>query len=452
MSTTNPPPWITFPQLALVPDQSTVAGRLFTLTNLAVDPYAPPDVLKFSLLSAPPGATVDQYSGIFSWQPAIGGSPASATVTVKVSDNGAVPMCATQQFTISVERPADPMIASPQWISGQYGFAVSGDAGVGYAVWASTNLVDWTLLSTNNSPTIPFQIIDPDSTNFPCRFYRVAVVPWTAVVTNVDTNVPPPPPPAFVWDSDATNFLTRVGVIITTNDAVPTAINTLVQNAKTHGWWTNCDAIYPFVGATASSHAINLKSTNYSILWHGALIHDINGVTGDGSTGYGDTQFNPFTANGQFQLTSAHLFAYNGTKVLPDWGPLVGCWMLDYSSWAIVRSVGSILVGGLSEPVLGQVGIFTGDMRGPLLVSRTGPAAEFLAVGNSLRSGNNSAQRLPNVSLGILAATHDGGSVTSYCTANARGVTIGGGLSAVQWVDLRQEWEDFEAILGRKVP
>jgi hypothetical protein len=253
----------------------------------------------------------------------------------------------------------------------------------------------------------------------------------------------------FVWDSDAVAFLGRLGG---TTLATSNAINHFVQALKSDGTWTNCDAIYPFVGASAASHALNLKSTNYSIFWHGAMTHDANGVTGDGSTGYGDTQFLPAAANGQFQKDSAHLFAYNGTQVLPDWNPLLGCWMLDHSSWAVLRSVGGVVGGGLNEPVFAGIGIYIQDQRGPLLVSRTGSAAEILAVGNSLRSGTNTSGSMPNANLGILAAIHDGGSVNGYCAANLRGATIGGGLTTEQWAALRQDWDEFQAALGRKVP
>ena len=177
LATTNPPPWITFPQLAPVPDQSTVAGWVLGVPIVAIDPYAPPDLLSFSLLSGPAGATVDPHSGLFSWQTSIPDSPTTATVIVKVSDGGTVPMYATQQFAISVVRPANPIIASPQWVAGQFGFTVSGKTGLAYTVWASTNLADWSLLCTTNPPAVPFQITVPEATNLPCRFYRVGVVP-----------------------------------------------------------------------------------------------------------------------------------------------------------------------------------------------------------------------------------------------------------------------------------
>lgn len=434
LATINPPPWITFPQLAPVPDQAIVAGRILTITSAVSDPYAPPDVLTFSLINSPAGASVDPHSGLLSWQPSIPNSPTITTVTVKVSDNGTVPMCATQQVSVAVARPAVPAITSPGWTAGQYRFTISGDTNLGYTVWTSTNLTDWVSIFTVNPIVLPFQITDPNSLEFPQRMYRVSVAPWV------------------VWDAEATNFLARAGIPLSTNNTIPTAINSLVLSAKAHGWWAKCDAIYPFVGATAASHAPNLKSTNYNILWHGAVIHDARGVTGDGLTGYGDTQFNPRLVNEQFRQTSAHLFVYSGTKSLPDYGLLLGSAAGDYSSCAILWSVGGFVGGGLNEVVYAGIGIYTGDLSGPMLVSRTDFATEFLAVGDSLSSGMTTAGSVPNANVGLLAVIHDDGSVAHYCPANLRGATIGHGLTPEQWETLRQDWEEFETVLGRKAP
>jgi len=229
-------------------------------------------------------------------------------------------------------------------------------------------------------------------------------------------------------------------------------MGTLVLNAKARGWWTNCDAIYPFVGATAAAHALNLKSTNYSILWHGAITHDANGITGDGLTGYGDTRFNPRTVNGRFRQDSAHLFVYIGTQVLPDYGLLLGCSTADYSSSSILWSVGGFVGGGLNEVLHAGIGIYTADLRGPMLVSRTGANEEFLAVGHSLHGGTTTAVSMPNANLGILAVIHDTGGEAHNCPANLRGVTFGRGLTPEQWAPLQQDWDEFQIMLGRKAP
>ncbi|MEJ0088583.1 MAG: chitobiase/beta-hexosaminidase C-terminal domain-containing protein [Limisphaerales bacterium] len=53
----------------------------------------------------------------------------------------------------------------------QLGFA--GSSGGNYVLQASTNLTDWTPLSTNLATTNFFNLFDNDATNFPKRFYRV---------------------------------------------------------------------------------------------------------------------------------------------------------------------------------------------------------------------------------------------------------------------------------------
>ena len=72
------------------------------------------------------------------------------------------------------------------------------------------------------------------------------------------------------------------------------AISTLVVGLKASGLWSKLYAFYPFIGGTAAAHAINAFDVGANdITWNGTLTHNANGVTGDGSTGYGDTGLNP---------------------------------------------------------------------------------------------------------------------------------------------------------------
>jgi hypothetical protein len=57
-------------------------------------------------------------------------------------------------------------------------------------------------------------------------------------------------------------------------------------------------AIYLFSGSTANTHMLNFLNpvntdAGYRILWNGTITHTYGTITGDGSTGYADTRFDP---------------------------------------------------------------------------------------------------------------------------------------------------------------
>jgi len=66
-----------------------------------------------------------------------------------------------------------PAIDSGQWISNQFQFYVTGEAGRAYQLQASTNLVDWSPIGTLVMTNAPSSFIDRDAQNFSQRYYRV---------------------------------------------------------------------------------------------------------------------------------------------------------------------------------------------------------------------------------------------------------------------------------------
>ncbi len=99
------------------------------------------------------------------------------------------------------------------------------------------------------------------------------------------------------FDSDAQAFFTAAGI---TDATQKSAVNTMVVALKAAGLWTKSKAIYPYVGGTATTHKYNLKDPRdldaaYRIVWFGGITHNTNGVTFNGSTGYGDTKLNALT-------------------------------------------------------------------------------------------------------------------------------------------------------------
>jgi hypothetical protein len=95
----------------------------------------------------------------------------SATVTANAFEPG---------FNNSVAASAVFVLGKPMFFTsesfpgnGTFQLTFSGVPGNSYVLQASTNLVNWTSLSTNNAPTNLFKWVDPGASNFPSRFYRV---------------------------------------------------------------------------------------------------------------------------------------------------------------------------------------------------------------------------------------------------------------------------------------
>lgn len=111
------------------------------------------------------------------------------------------------------------------------------------------------------------------------------------------------------YDTDAAAFFTAAGITDTTQK---NAVNTLVTSLKSAGVWTKMLAIYPFVGGSSSSHAVNLKTPGtYDLTFVGGVTHSLNGVLGDGTTGYYDTGL----ATNVLSQNSASAFIYSRSNV-----------------------------------------------------------------------------------------------------------------------------------------
>jgi hypothetical protein len=108
----------TAPVLPAISNRSILAGATLTITNSATDAEAPPQALTYSLLNPPAGAAINSSNGIFVWRPAIAQSATTNLLGVRVADDGVPSQSATQNFTITVLRPAPPQLSAASISSG----------------------------------------------------------------------------------------------------------------------------------------------------------------------------------------------------------------------------------------------------------------------------------------------------------------------------------------------
>jgi len=77
------------PVLATIGGLSVDEGNLLTFTASATDPDTPANTLTFSLnAGAPPGASIDPQTGVFTWVPTEAQGPGAFNITVRVTDDG----------------------------------------------------------------------------------------------------------------------------------------------------------------------------------------------------------------------------------------------------------------------------------------------------------------------------------------------------------------------------
>ncbi len=166
------------PTLAVLSNRLINPGNTLTLTNTATDPEVPAtQALTFSLLTNPTGAVLGATNGILTWRPAVAQANTSNLFRVRVADDGAPSLAATQQFNVFVNPLADPRVLSVSNVASGLRLRIDGDDGPDYTVQATTNMTNWTNLLTTNSPNVPFNWTDTNAGSFLQRFYRVLLGP-----------------------------------------------------------------------------------------------------------------------------------------------------------------------------------------------------------------------------------------------------------------------------------
>jgi hypothetical protein len=158
------------------------------------------------------------------------------------------------------------------------------------------------------------------------------------------------------YDADVCAFLAATGI---TDPTIGSALNTLVGSLKADGIWAACDAIYPFVGGTATTNKYNLKDPQdlnaaYRLSFYGNWTFSSDGAYADtnADTDYADTYWipsahtNDYHAFRYMNLQRNPACCYDGAGGSPFL--LLGvCGQLEYYNGnAANTGIGSVPVGG----------------------------------------------------------------------------------------------------------
>jgi hypothetical protein len=260
-------------------------------------------------------------------------------------------------------------------------------------------------------------------------------------------------------DPNAQAFISAAGI---TDSTQKRAINNLVKSLKGYGIWTKLQAAYPLVGGTSTTHKFNLKDPRdldaaFRLSFQGGWTHDSNGATGNGTTNYADTFYNPVTQS--TSTSSAHLSFYTGAA------PTAGA-----SKYFIGNSpatlINQFMLGFLVSGTLMMGGVACADNstnRTPTSGTAAGPTAGMACVScNGSRDQkyylNGSSHGTSTTATGsftsnnlYLGATNQNGSANFFFDKAIRWASIGTGLSATEAGNLFTAVEAYQDTLGRGV-
>ncbi len=164
------------PVLATIGTKFVNEGATLAFTATATDPDRPAQALAFTLDSgSPAGATINATSGAFSWTPAIGHTPMTNTLTVRVTDNGSP--AANDSETLNIIVVGTPRITSITNSAGAITIQWSSVPTRVYRVEYKSDLNDanWTQVGGNVTATgTTSSLTDAIAANVR-RFYRVVL-------------------------------------------------------------------------------------------------------------------------------------------------------------------------------------------------------------------------------------------------------------------------------------
>lgn len=251
----------------------------------------------------------------------------------------------------------------------------------------------------------------------------------------------------YVWDADALDFISRASI---TDGTQKLAIDQLAKALKAASIWTKLDAVYPFVGGNATAHSENLKGNTFDISWTGGVTHDANGITGNGSTGVGDTGWNPSTAAGQDDVTCA---IYSRTQTPTT----------NRAFFSVVRETGgsgssrlqalfngSTPVSNCNDNTASAVGA-SADCRGFIGFTRSAAAAYTSQQRGTQNGLNVTSVAAINTTMTVLARHWEGFAPDVFSDINLAFAAFGNALSTGELSSLQTAVVNYQTALGRNV-
>lgn len=253
------------------------------------------------------------------------------------------------------------------------------------------------------------------------------------------------------FDADAVAFFTRVttaGGSLSNTEKV--AVNQLVLNMKSYGIWSAMKAVYPMVGASAAACAQNLKSSSFTGTFTSGWTFASTGVTGNGTSAYMDTNFNPVTQSQAQNSTYLSVYVRNNTGSGYDMGNSQDVGIGVKPTYIISRYSNDNAYVGIADGSY-ATSIASLDSRGFWSGGTNGSSAQILyRNGTNIITGTSSQSGFFSSNI-YLGAVNGGNSLQFPSNHEYAFSTISDGLSPTQNADFYTAVQAFNTTLSRQV-
>lgn len=243
-------------------------------------------------------------------------------------------------------------------------------------------------------------------------------------------------------DPDAQAFITAASI---TDPTQQSAINQLVVDLKGYSVWTKMRSIYPVVGGSASSHAVNLKTPGtFNLTFTTGWTHSTNGMTPNGTSSYANTGFNPLTQSLPRNSASMGVYNRNNTAFTGAHGQRVSNIFELFPRWTDNKFYCYINDGGagFSGTITDSTGLFQG--------SRTALSAIRMNRNTTQFTGTQASTGDSNGNLWI-GASNNGGVGTFFDNRQIAFFYIAEGFNNTEMQNIYTAVQAYQTTLSRQV-
>lgn len=245
----------------------------------------------------------------------------------------------------------------------------------------------------------------------------------------------------------------------TADATVSAATRQLASSLQQAAFWSKLRAFWPMAGTTATHHRFNLLNPSvYALSYTGTIAFAATGMTGDGSTAFANTGFNPLAA-GMTRAKGVTIGYYNrsantGQADSVDMGAissstsklLVSANNASNGNKPLARNLNNALVGSTATTRLGFFQSTSADSTG---------SGHSLYQGSSLLASGEGSGDIPNDVLYLLALNFPGSGNANNAYGNSNrecaGAYVADALTASELLAMAAIMQTFQTALGRNV-